>query len=374
MRTVNRFDSRWSRLQGSASLPLIVLLTWAGLGMGQDAPLADVSPPEQAAGALPGKDASLPPVDPPDEKKDDDCKKKDDDKEKKDDDCEKKDDDKKEKPAFWTTVPPIRSPLPKLGSLLIFPKGPGYYSLWDLLQGNYREQPPKQPWPPISPDTFSFFDADFRYLDNPKNKQHDWLDCLKRIHPNDCWLLSFGGEERFQYKHEIANGFRMNGQDNTYQLNRTRLYADVWYRDYFRVYAEYIDAQAMNEQIKPLPIDIWKNSFLNLFTDIKLFTYNNNPVYFRGGRQELLYGSQRLISPLDWANTRRTFEGYKGFYRSAKFDLDAFWVRPVIVRSQRCRLGQLQRAVHRNVGHVQAGQKSAARHVLSFSRTAKPQF
>jgi hypothetical protein len=38
-----------------------------------------------------------------------------------------------------------------------------------------------------------------------------------------------------------------------------------------------------------------------------------------------------LISTLDWANTRRTFQGVKTFWHSPKLDLDAFWVRPMNV-------------------------------------------
>ncbi len=53
-------------------------------------------------------------------------------------------------------------------------------------------------------------------------------------------------------------------------------------------------------------------------------------MYFRGGRQELLYGSQRLISPLEWVNTRRTFQGGKVFWQSEKLSLDAFMVQPVV--------------------------------------------
>jgi hypothetical protein len=70
---------------------------------------------------------------------------------------------------------------------------------------------------------------------------------------------------------------------------------------------------------------------LNLFADVKLGTLESAPAYLRVGRQELLYGSQRLISTLDWANTRRTFQGVKVFRHGAQFDLDAFWTRPVVV-------------------------------------------
>jgi hypothetical protein len=53
-------------------------------------------------------------------------------------------------------------------------------------------------------------------------------------------------------------------------------------------------------------------------------------VYVRAGRQEMLFGSQRLISPADWSNTRRTFQGVRLTRPGDKWDFDAFWVQPVI--------------------------------------------
>ena len=35
------------------------------------------------------------------------------------------------------------------------------------------------------------------------------------------------------------------------------------------------------------------------------------------------------MSPLDWVNTRRTFEGYKLFWKGTDWDIDAFWTNPV---------------------------------------------
>ncbi len=224
--------------------------------------------------------------------------------------------------------PPLM-PIPRTGMFLIPPTGQGYYSFRDWLEGNYREKPPKFPWPPVSPFIGSFFDADFRYLDDPKNTQFDWLDPVKRIHPTDHWLLSIGGEERFQYKNEVDS--RLSGKGNVYELLRSRVYGDLWYQDLFRVYVEYIDARTWNQDLPPLPIDQNQSDLLNLFADLKLYEVKDKPIYFRIGRQELLYGSERLISPLDWANTRRTFEGIKGFWHGDKLDIDAFWVKPVVV-------------------------------------------
>src|SRR5207302_1852289 len=108
-------------------------------------------------------------------------------------------------------------------------------------------------------------------------------------------------------------------------------YGDLWYKDVFRVYAEFLDAQSWDNDLVPRAIDVDHSDFLNLFVDLKVYEIDGNPLYVRAGRQELLYGSERLISPLDWANTRRTFEGVKAFWHTEKWDVDAFWVEPVIL-------------------------------------------
>src|SRR5262249_33246990 len=158
---------------------------------------------------------------------------------------------------------------------------------------------PKMPWgaPMISPCIFPFYDNDFRYLDDPNNTQHDWVDPIKRIHLGDNWLLSLGGEERLRYMYEINS--RLTGRFNHYLLERTRLYGDLWYRDWFRLYVEFLDAQSFGQDLAPLNIDIDRTDLLDAFVELKLGELNGQPIYTRVGRQEMYYGSQRLISPLD---------------------------------------------------------------------------
>jgi hypothetical protein len=232
--------------------------------------------------------------------------------------------------SIWANVPPI-GPMPLTGYFFIMPNGPGYYSLKDVLLDNYRDKPPKFPYPPLCSDAFSFYDADYRYLDDPNNTQHDWSDAYKRCHIGDNWLFSFGGEERLRYMHEEGGYARITGVDNDYTLERTRVYGDLWYKNIFRVYVEYYDAQIAGEDLTPLPIDRNHSDFLNLFGELKIFEWDDTPAYVRVGRQEMYFGSQRLISPLDWANTRRTFQGVRTYWHSDKLDVDAFWVQPVIV-------------------------------------------
>jgi hypothetical protein len=223
-------------------------------------------------------------------------------------------------------VPPVQ-PLPRPGFFPMLPTGPGYYSLLDALTGNYRDGPPKYPYPRVAAMTNSFFDADFRYLDDPTNAETDFFDPLKRVRVGDNWLFSTGGEVRNRIMSEYNS--RLTQADNNYDLTRVRVYGDLWFRDDFRIYAEFIGAYTIWQDLPPLPIDENRADFLNLFIDAKLFELDGKPVYARIGRQELLFASQRLISPLDWANTRRTFQGVRVFRRSEDLDVDAFWVRPV---------------------------------------------
>lgn len=229
----------------------------------------------------------------------------------------------------WEGVPPV-TPMPRPGLFTIPPAGPGYFSLWDLISGNKRETAPVAPYAPFALLPTSAFDIDFRYLEKPDHEK-DVFDPFKRIKLADNWMLSFGGQFWYRYMHETDSRLNAGGQDNKYHLFRTRFHADLWYRDQFRLFAEFIDARALGLDLPALATDRNYTDILNLFADVKLGQLKDGPVYLRVGRQELLYGSQRLISPLEWVNTRRTFQGVKAFWRTPTLDLDAFWVRPMTV-------------------------------------------
>lgn len=226
-------------------------------------------------------------------------------------------------------VPPVSAPS-RPGLFLLPPTGPGYYSLWDMVTGNKREKPPVAPYAPFALLTTPSYDIDFRYLDNPEHEK-DIFDPVKRMHLGSDWLLSFGGNFWYRYIHETDSRLNAAGTNNDFHMLRTRFHADLWYRDKVRLFAEMIDARAFGSELPPLVTDRNHADILNLFTDLKVANVNNGPVYLRVGRQELMYGSQRLISTLDWVNTRRTFQGVKAFWRTPEWDLDAFWTRPMVI-------------------------------------------
>ncbi|MCS7160899.1 MAG: alginate export family protein [Gemmatales bacterium] len=237
-----------------------------------------------------------------------------------------------DEPVNWSRVPQARI-FPRPGDFPVPPTGPGYYSLHDWLTGNYRTAPPKFPYLRFGLMPPSFFDADFRYLDDPNNTDYDWSDFLHRIHIGDNWLFATGGAFWVRYMHEINS--RLSGADNDYTLLRTRVWTDLWYRDLVRVYAEFLDAHSFDPELPPLRIDVNRSDFLNAFVEFKVGDWEDHPIYVRIGRQEMLLGSQRLISTLDWANTRRTFDGIRGYRQGEKWDVDVFWLQPVIPNPSR---------------------------------------
>lgn len=192
------------------------------------------------------------------------------------------------------------------------PTGPGYYSLLDMVQNRYREKPPKFPLPRVAPMPPSFFDVDWRYLDDPNlpDIEKDWLDFFKRRHPTPDTMFSMGGEMRLQIQNIVSQFFQEF--DENFLLHRVRLYGDFWYQDRFRIYLEFLNAGQSWENVPTIFPDNENGDFLNAFVELLLGDFHEAPVYVRAGRQELLYGSQRLISTLDWSNTpwkvRRVFE------------------------------------------------------------------
>ncbi len=198
---------------------------------------------------------------------------------------------------------------------------------------------PVLPWKPL------YFDNDFSYK-TKANAPHFLGEELKNIplFDGDCepsgLTLSYGGEIRHRYMNEdmrlrpLAPG-QVPGR-SSYDLYRWRQYLDMKYRDEFRVYIEMIDASIYNNELVVTGIDKNRWDIQNAFFDLKVAERDGKPVYFRAGRQELLYGTpsavspgQQVISPLDWANTRRNFEGFKMFSKGETWDLDLFAVRPV---------------------------------------------
>jgi len=186
--------------------------------------------------------------------------------------------------------------------------------------------PPCPPAPKPAPNPYKgvFYDNDFTYLEGSDGCPEYLSDVLKRRSVGNCLTVDAGGEYRLRHENQ-----HILSRTNDVLLHRTRLYTNLEYGSWFRAYAEGIDATTDLDDVAPRAIDVNRFDALNLFGEAKLFDRGGGDVYFRAGRQELLYGAQRFVSPLDWSNTRRTFDGFKAFWKGTDWDVDVWWTRPV---------------------------------------------
>jgi hypothetical protein len=116
-------------------------------------------------------------------------------------------------------------------------------------------------------------------------------------------------------------GFNDDRED-LYWLTRVRLNASVTPSKYLSFQAQVQDARVARKTVGPTaapfqaPFDLRQG-----FADIGTAT---SPVAVRVGRQELVYGEQRLLGHVSWLNAARTFDAAKVTFRGRAFSVDAF--------------------------------------------------
>ncbi len=190
----------------------------------------------------------------------------------------------------------------------------------------------RNPTPPPSPWKTLFFDNDFSaYVGKEPYVFGEELKLMPLDLPGEAFdmTLSVGGQLRHRYSYEDNRIRPGDVTHNDYQQWRWRQYFDLK-NEYVRLYVETIEADSFGEELSSLPIDVNRFDLLNAFIDLNLYSDDDyGKGTFRYGRQELLYGKQRLLSPLDWSNARRTFQGYKFFHTGEGWRFDAFAVNPV---------------------------------------------
>jgi len=175
-----------------------------------------------------------------------------------------------------------------------------------------------------------YYDNNFDYLCDPCYDDWHLGERMKRVGMAPQTVVDFGGEYRIRFHDENnLRGLPLSGNDDEFTLHRTRLYLNVEHGGWFRAYLEGIDAASFDEDFLPRGIETNRFDALNMFGEARVWQNDCGQMWFRAGRQELLYGAQRFISPLDWSNTRRTFDGFKVYWEGANWDVDAFWTRPI---------------------------------------------
>ncbi|OOQ59897.1 hypothetical protein BC343_06375 [Mucilaginibacter pedocola] len=171
-----------------------------------------------------------------------------------------------------------------------------------------------------------------RYDENYANLGHDtaadWYHQLKftPLSHNKANYISIGGEVRYQY-------FRFRNQDwgeapadkDGFILNRFLAHADLHLGSHFRTFVQLQSSLADGQAETPSPVDQNPLELHQAFMDYAFSTKPGTQLTFRFGRQELSYGSQRLIAVREAPNNRQAFDAAKLMYGNKRLKLDAFY-------------------------------------------------
>jgi hypothetical protein len=175
------------------------------------------------------------------------------------------------------------------------------------------------------------FDEDWSVLAEPAAlPSRDPFDPIKYVELGDDVWASFGGQLRLRFESWDAYEFSdVSDPDEDLLLTRLLAHVDLHFGERARLFVEVKSAGSTDQHVfddtRPLDVDWFdlQNGFLELAGE---------SLRFRLGRQELAFARQRLVSPLDWANARRTFDGATLEWTRGDWHATGFATRPVRVR------------------------------------------
>lgn len=166
----------------------------------------------------------------------------------------------------------------------------------------------------------------------PPEAASDWREILPGLTVGS--QLRLRGESRRNFKFDDARA----GNDEGFVLSRfrvgltwrpsERVTGAVELQD-ARIHGEAAISETRTPNVFADQLDIHQ-----AYLDVEAPASSRVPIAVRVGRQKLVYGSQRLVSPLEWVNTARVFDGARiaiGAGAGAGRRLDAFATRLVPV-------------------------------------------
>jgi hypothetical protein len=172
-------------------------------------------------------------------------------------------------------------------------------------------------------------DDDWSFLADPAERQEFW-DPIKYIRlrsgRND-WFLSMGGEAREIWEQIGNDNWGQQPFMNGYFNERYMLYFDVHYGKHVRSFVELKSGLNSYRSGGPRPIDEKKLDFQAAFLEVGTGD-ERNWIKFRAGRQEMEYGSGRLIDVREGPNVRLSFDGFKLKASIGSWQIDGFAMRP----------------------------------------------
>jgi len=119
--------------------------------------------------------------------------------------------------------------------------------------------------------------------------------------------FSVGAAYRFRFENREASGFR-EGNDDGYGLSQILIDIGIKPTSWLNFHFQGQDARAPGKENAN---GVFRDPFDVRQAWVEIGDPKKGWIHARVGRQELLYGGQRLIGPLAWTNTARQFDAAK---------------------------------------------------------------
>ena len=145
--------------------------------------------------------------------------------------------------------------------------------------------------------------------------------------------VNLGGSlrERFEAFSQASSGIRAAGgvSGEQYDLYRLLLDADLHLGSSLRIFIQLGNHLEAGREPGPQPTDIDRLDVQQAFFDATAAGSEAFGAGLRGGRQEMAFGSNRLVDIREGPNIRQSFDGARAWLTAGEARLDAFWTRPV---------------------------------------------
>ena len=148
------------------------------------------------------------------------------------------------------------------------------------------------------------------------------------------WFFNLGGSLRERYE-SFSNAVFDFGQaggvpSESYLMHRLLLTGDFHFGPHIRTFVQLGDELETGRRPGPQPTDVDRGDLAQGFVEIDLPLGVDSNLNLRSGRQEMAFGSSRLVDIREGPNIHQSFDGIRGWVSAGKSRLDAFWTRPVV--------------------------------------------
>ncbi|HYL62856.1 MAG TPA: alginate export family protein [Candidatus Methylomirabilis sp.] len=174
------------------------------------------------------------------------------------------------------------------------------------------------------------YDEDWSFLEDSSCVREP-LDHIKYISlGRQDWFLSVGGEIRYKYENYDNPGFGTDlATPNGYILQRYLLHTDWHFGRHVRFFAQFQSGLEEGRNGGPRLTDEDVADLHQAFFDI---SNSSRTFVLRIGRQEMEFGSGRLIGESEGLNIRRAFDGIRFTRKLGRWNWNGTLMHPVLVR------------------------------------------